>query len=122
MTSSKDNDPVNHPKHYTSSEAKCSKCSNPIECIDISQHYNFPLGSVFKYLWRKDLKGSALEDLKKAAWYLNKEIERLSAKDEGEWLDHVLPSRQGAIMKFVQINSKTGARREIYGQHHDLPK
>ncbi len=63
-------DNVNHPKHYTSHPSG-------IECIQISEYLNFCLGSALKYLWRAGLKGDALEDLKKAAWYINREIERL---------------------------------------------
>ncbi len=59
---------VNHPKHYNSHPSG-------IECIEIVRHMSFNLGNVFKYLWRFDHKGVALEDLQKAAWYLNDEIE-----------------------------------------------
>ncbi len=62
-------DKINHPKHYTSSEAKC-ECGRQIECIDITRHMNFNIGNVVKYLWRASLK-NGLEDLKKAQWYLN---------------------------------------------------
>jgi hypothetical protein len=34
----------------------------------------FCLGSALKYIWRADLKGNAIEDLEKAAWYINREI------------------------------------------------
>lgn len=75
------NDPVNHPKHYTSSLAKCMACGCPIECIDISTHYEFSLGNVIKYIWRyKDKDG--LEGLKKAQWYLNDFIKRAEANDQ----------------------------------------
>lgn len=62
---------VNHPKHYNSHPSG-------VECIEIVRHMNFNLGNVVKYLWRAGLKGKGveLEDLKKAAWYLNDEIER----------------------------------------------
>lgn len=67
-----DHDPVEHPKHY---------CSHPsgIECIEITRHMNFNCGNVIKYLWRCGLKDSApsIEDLRKAAWYLNDEINRV---------------------------------------------
>jgi hypothetical protein len=65
------NDPVNHPAHYTSHPSG-------IECIDVVRHMNFNLGNVIKYLWRAGLKeeGTTIEDLKKAAWYLNDEIKR----------------------------------------------
>ena len=67
---------VNHPKHYTSSPAKCSECGAGIECIQITEHMGFSLGNTVKYVWRADLKHDAIEDLEKAAWYLSREIER----------------------------------------------
>lgn len=67
-------DPVNHPKHYTSHPSG-------VECIEVTRHMNFNLGNVVKYLWRAGLKNEAtLEDLRKAAWYLNDEIQRLSVE------------------------------------------
>jgi len=39
---------------------------------------NFCLGNALKYIWRADLKGDAIEDLQKAVWYINREIERRS--------------------------------------------
>jgi hypothetical protein len=39
---------------------------------------NFCLGNAVKYIWRAGLKSnSAIEDLQKACWYLEREIERL---------------------------------------------
>ena len=38
---------------------------------------NFNLGNAIKYIWRAALKGKHLEDLKKAMWYINREIERI---------------------------------------------
>lgn len=70
------NDPVNHPSHYTSSPAKCSACGHPIECIDVTQHSNFCIGNAQKYLWRLDLKKDSMQDIAKAIWYLEKELER----------------------------------------------
>ena len=67
-------DPVAHPSHYTSHPSG-------VECIQVTQHMNFNLGNVVKYVWRNGLKNTEdiLQDLKKAQWYLNKEIERLEA-------------------------------------------
>ena len=62
-------DPVNHPDHYTSHPSG-------IECIRITEHMSFCLGNAIKYIWRADEKGKALEDLEKAAWYLQREITR----------------------------------------------
>lgn len=64
-----EHDPVNHPKHYVSHKSG-------IECIQITEHMGFCLGNAMKYIWRADLKNDAIEDLKKAAWYINREIEK----------------------------------------------
>lgn len=58
---------VNHPPHYTAHPSG-------VECIEITEHYGFCIGNAIKYLWRAGLKGDAIEDLKKARWYLDREI------------------------------------------------
>lgn len=62
---------VDHPEHYNSHPSG-------VECIEVVRHMNFNLGSVIKYIWRDGLKGAEvpLQDLEKAAWYLNDEITR----------------------------------------------
>ena len=62
-------DNVNHPKHYTSHPSG-------IEVIEITEHMNFCLGNVIKYVLRADLKHDAIEDLEKARWYLDRELAR----------------------------------------------
>ena len=62
-------DDVNHPAHYT-------QHPSGVECVDIAEAFNFNIGNAIKYLWRAGLKGDALEDLRKAAWYVQREIER----------------------------------------------
>lgn len=68
-------DNVNHPTHYNHGE---------IEAIDVIEDWNlnFNLGSTIKYINRHPYKGKPIEDLKKAAWFLNREIERLSKAQE----------------------------------------
>lgn len=66
-------DPVNHPQHYTSHPSG-------VECIQITRHMGFNLGNALKYIWRADLKGAAVEDLKKAVFYLNDEIKLRESK------------------------------------------
>lgn len=75
MTGGPSHDPVNHPSHYTQGPA-CPGCGRTIECIDITRHMNFDLGNTVKYIWRADLKNDAIEDLQKAAFYLQDEIAR----------------------------------------------
>jgi hypothetical protein len=67
-------DPVKHPKHYTNHPSG-------VECITITRHMGFNLGNAIKYIWRADLKNNAIEDLQKAAFYINDEIERRQKKD-----------------------------------------
>ncbi len=63
-------DMVNHPSHYT-------KHPSGIECIEITEHCGFCIGNAIKYLWRAGLKGNMMEDLKKALWYVQREIDRI---------------------------------------------
>ena len=67
------NDNVNNPRHYTSHPSG-------IECIQVTEHMSFCLGNVVKYIWRADEKGATLEDLKKARWYLDREIQKREAE------------------------------------------
>lgn len=62
-------DIVAHPSHYT---------HGGIECIDAIEAWKlgFHLGNVVKYIVRADHKGTPLEDLQKARWYLDREIKR----------------------------------------------
>jgi hypothetical protein len=65
-------DAVNHPGHYT-------WLPNGLEVIDLTEHMNFNRGNAVKYLARAGRKSKAteLEDLKKARWYIEREICRL---------------------------------------------
>jgi hypothetical protein len=63
-------DTVNHPAHYT-------RHPSGVECIQITEHFNFCRGNALKYIWRASDKGHEVEDLKKAVWYLEREIARL---------------------------------------------
>jgi len=70
-------DAVNHPKHYTSHPSG-------VECIEITEHMTFCAGNAVKYLWRAGLKGDALEDLEKAAWYAAREVARVKKAQASE--------------------------------------
>lgn len=66
-------DMVNHPPHYT-------QHPSGVECIQITEHMNFCLGNAVKYIWRAGLKSNnPVQDLEKAVFYLNREIQRLKA-------------------------------------------
>ncbi len=72
----KKHDTVNNPKHY-------NLHPSGIECIQVVEHMSFNVGNAMKYLWRADHK-NGLEDLKKAAWYVNREIEKKEQKNAGK--------------------------------------
>lgn len=79
-------DKVNHPSHYSWLKEVCG-----IEPIDILRHMNFNLGNSMKYILRcghKTEEGitdkeKAIEDLKKAIWYIQDEIATLEKKENG---------------------------------------
>ena len=58
-------DNVNHPRHYE---------RGPFECINLTELYDFCLGNAIKYVWRHMDKGHPVEDLNKALWYIQHEI------------------------------------------------
>jgi hypothetical protein len=63
-------DLVNHPPHYKSHPSG-------VECITITEHFNFCRGNAIKYIWRAGEKDCEIKDLKKAAWYIEREIKRI---------------------------------------------
>jgi len=69
MSDDIDEETVNHPPHYKAHPSG-------VECIEITEHMNFNLGNAMKYIWRADEKGSAIEDLKKAVWYVEREMKK----------------------------------------------
>lgn len=78
-------DKVNSPKHYTSHPSG-------VECIQITEHYNFCVGNAIKYLWRQGIKNEEgmdptqkqIEDCKKAIWYINRHISGLQTRLDGK--------------------------------------
>lgn len=62
---------VDHPDHY-------NEHPSGVECIDVVEGFNFNIGSAIKYLWRAGLKGSKKDDLLKAKWFIEREIQRSS--------------------------------------------
>ena len=73
-----DREMVNHPDHYQG--------SGGMEVIDIIENYDlgFSLGNAIKYILRSNKKGSANQDLKKAIWYINREMNNLVEEEDCE--------------------------------------
>src|SRR6202521_6205936 len=80
---------IDHPRHYTSHPSG-------VECITIIEHFTHNVGAAIKYLWRAGLKypsntmtyaeiqEARLEDLRKAKWYINREIQRRLTERENK--------------------------------------
>lgn len=71
-------DPVKKPSHYAHPSG--------IQVIEITRHESFLRGNIIKYVLRAPYKGSELQDLEKAAVYLEWEIERVKRAVNGESL------------------------------------
>ncbi len=70
-------DDVNYPKHYTSDPSG-------VEAITICEHRSFCMGNAIKYLFRAGRKGDKdkhIEDLRKAVWYIEREIALLVTEE-----------------------------------------
>jgi hypothetical protein len=91
-------DVVNHPKHYTSHPSG-------VECIEISEKLSFNLGNAFKYVFRRNDKENAYQDLSKAEWYLKREIGRLEGLLEhtpGAFISAIHPALTIADLRKVE--------------------
>lgn len=74
MADASHDDPIHHPPHYT---------FGAVEVIDAIEAWalGFHLGNAVKYIARAGRKGDRLQDLRKARWYLDREIERAMRED-----------------------------------------
>ncbi len=64
------NDPVNNPAHYTSHPSG-------VECIDIVEWLPHNRAAAIGYIWRCGQKDDPIQDLRKAIWFLEREIKRI---------------------------------------------
>ena len=86
------NDEVNSPAHYTAYEG--------LEVIQLTEQMNFNRGNAVKYIARAGLKSydTEIQDLKKALWYIQREINRMEAKLRTEWENEVLDTLRRKLM------------------------
>ncbi|MDV2415941.1 DUF3310 domain-containing protein [Corynebacterium kefirresidentii] len=63
-----------NPEHYQG-------FSNGAQPVDIAEHLSFNLGNALKYISRAGRKGDAVEDLSKARWYIDRELNRLESNN-----------------------------------------
>lgn len=97
------NPSVDHPSHY-------NVHPSGVECIDVVRHMGFNLGNVVKYLWRSGEKDQepSLQDLEKAAWYLNDEIRKRKQDLESEYEDNTeVDPLAGHVVDALEYNYVT---------------
>ena len=81
-------DNVNHPAHYDT--------NGPFECIELTEQYDFCIGNTIKYVWRHMDKNHPVEDLNKALWYIQHEIDRTDCEYS--------PAPMGALRKLFALS------------------
>jgi len=69
-------DPINH-DHYNNHPSG-------VQCIEIAEHFTNNVGCAIAYLWRHGQKGDPVEDLRKARWYVDREIQRLERMKQND--------------------------------------
>lgn len=82
-------DAVEKPKHYNSHPSG-------VEAIEVCEWLSFNLGNAVKYVWRRNHKASAVEDLKKAEWYIRRE---LSLLERSGWLSRWWQERRARLRR-----------------------
>jgi hypothetical protein len=97
-------DPILRPRHYTFSAIE------PIDVIETWQ-LGFHLGNVVKYIARAGRKGARLDDLRKARWYLDREIRRMDDEPDDEPESSICPQCSGTG------TSRFSSRPDDYGPH-----
>ena len=123
-------DNINHPRYYAAG------WSNNAEVIDITENLNFNLGNVIKYVARAGRKtDDPVEDLLKAQWYLDRELERINTaqvtvyeKEPRMWdlLDHIPPNtivvdKDGDRYRRIQGTAKfeISCLENVHGQYYE---
>jgi hypothetical protein len=96
-------DPVSKPKHYNSHPSG-------LQPIEFTAYMSFCLGNAAKYVVRCDLKGTPVEDLEKALWYLNHEIK---LREDGKAILVDRTEGQTAFVMFVAHEPSEFARRVL---------
>lgn len=107
-------DAVNHPAHYNSHPSG-------VECVTVAEAFNFNVGNALKYLWRAGLKSKdPVEDLRKAAWYVAREIVRVGGADEVAALRAKLAEEEARRARYQAVDA--AARRFVEAERASLGK
>ena len=72
-------DQVNHPSHYKQGRVEAIEVIEDVVAGAPDSVIGYLVGQTLKYLLRAWHKGNTMQDLQKAAWYLNRAIDKLSS-------------------------------------------
>jgi hypothetical protein len=112
-------DPVNHPSHYTRTS---------LETIDVIEDMvkgwpsasAYRLGNVLKYIWRHRDKGDPKENLKKALWYLQRELDALEPSKPADALGPCTVPACGQPAS-VRVHTYDGITQSCFA-HAEVPR
>lgn len=105
------NDPVNHPSHYTRFKG--------IEVIQLTEQLNFCRGNAVKYIARAGAKdpASEIQDLEKAIWYIQREIDRLDDENWSRENDYI-SFQPGEQIDWQEVFKKRAKTNEDYYDYY----
>lgn len=92
---------IDHPIHYGGE-------LNPYEAIKVIEawHLGFNLGNAVKYIARAEMKGAAVDDLRKASWYLLHEIHNRQPPTQVELVEAMHKAADKAGCRILEIENK----------------
>lgn len=110
---------IDHPPHYNDHPSG-------VECITVVEHMTFNVGNAVKYLWRAGKKNpDALTDLKKARWYIDRELARVERGQDHDELEATRRGEDGANpISGIQTpcsNSVVPHPRHVYREARYIP-
>ncbi len=102
-------DNVNHPTHYLGHPSG-------IECIELVEHLDFCTGNALKYVYRgwENSKGSGVEDLQKAIWYMRRRVEYWKTATEKQRDRDRLPEKASDVLKRILDADHDFARSSVF--------
>lgn len=111
MSCKQDNDPVNHPSHYTQGGKEVIEIIQEVCSID--EFIGYCKGNILKYLARRNFKGFYKQDLQKADWYLDYLLNYVQVPSPADRI-HMDSSIRQNLPDTVQDSCKNGFNIECY--------
>lgn len=111
MSCKQNNDPVNHPSHYTQGGKEVIEIIQEVCSID--EFIGYCKGNILKYLARRNFKGFYKQDLQKADWYLDYLLNYAQVPSPAYRI-HMDSSIRQSLPNTVRDSCKNGFNIEFY--------